>query len=386
VQVVAPQLSVPLMIDDLHALPESEKEPVGHRLIQEEALHSFDLAQGPLLRARLVRLTEREHLLLINTHQVVCDGWSLGVFVNELSVLYDAFSVGKASPLAPLSIQYADFACWQRDWQSHPEIVAQLAYWREQLRDPLPMMQLARVRPRRKIDGLRTERRRWALPVDLSEAAKRFSHGEGGTLFMVLVAALKVLLYRYLGQEDLRVATNVANRNRPGTEGLIGPLANTVILRTNLAGDPSPREVLRRVRAITLAAFGHQDLPFEEVAATLERDRAHEPASLARFTILLQNAALRPVATSGHTLTMVEADPSMHLPLVTTTTFDVILMLRESAQGLVGTCVYKPHLFDAAAVDLLLRDFQDVLEQMVSQPEQPISAIRVSLNKKQSNP
>jgi non-ribosomal peptide synthetase component F len=385
VQVVAPQLSVPLMIDDLHALPEPEKEPVGHRLIQEEALHSFDLTQGPLLRARLVRLTEREHLLLINTHQVVCDGWSLGVFVNELNVLYDAFSAGKASPLAPLSIQYADFACWQRDWQSHPEIVAQLAYWREQLRDPLPMMQLASVRPRRKIDGLRTARRQWALPVDLSEAAKRFSHGEGGTLFMVLVAALKVLLYRYLGQEDLRVATNVANRNRPGTEGLIGPLANTVILRTNLAGNPSPREVLRRVRAITLAAFAHQDLPFDELANALERERKLRSSALGRVMILLQNAAMRPVASSRHRLIFEEADPSMMLPLVTTSIFDVILMLRESAHGLVGTCVYNPHLFGPMTIDRLLRDFRNVLEHMVTQPERPVSAIRIPRHQKRSN-
>ena len=171
-------------------------------------------------------------------HQIICDGWSLGVLVEELIASYDAFSAGEESPLAPLSIQYADFAHWQRHWPSHPDIVAQLEYWREQLRDPLPVMQLARVRPSRTIDDLRTARREWALPAGLAEAAKRFSHGEGGTLFMALVAALKTLLHRYLGQDDLRVATNVANRNRPGTEGLIGPLANTVILRTNLAWRP----------------------------------------------------------------------------------------------------------------------------------------------------
>ena len=194
---------------------------------------------------------------------------------------------------------------------------------------------------------------------------------------MALVAALKTLLHRYMGEDDLRVATDVANRNRPGTEGLIGPLVNTVILRTSLGGDPSAREVMRRVRATTLAAFAHQDLPFEELVEALERDRAVEPPALAQVMISLQNATLRPRRGSDHGLAFEEANPGMLLPLVTMTTFDVILMLRDSTEGLVGTCVYKPHLFGAGAIDRLLRDFQQVLEHMVMQPERPISAIAV---------
>jgi acyl-CoA synthetase (AMP-forming)/AMP-acid ligase II len=384
-QVIARRLTVPLTIDDLHALLPSKADSIGHRLVQEEALHPFDLAQGPLFRARLLRLAEREHLLLITTHQVICDGWSLGVLLGELVALYDAFSARKPSPLAPLSVQYADYAHWQRNWQSQPDLLAQLAYWREQLRDPLPVTPFATARPRRSVDGLHTARRGWALPASLAEAAKRFSHREGGTLFMALVAALKTLLHRYLGQEDLRVATLIANRNRPGTEGLIGPLANTVILRTNLGGDPSLQEVMRRVRATTLAAFAHQDLPFEEVVETLERERALKPVALSQVMILLQNAALRPITSSRHMLAFEEADPSMLLPLVTTTTFDIVLMLHEGTHGLAGSCVYKPHLFRATAIDRLLRDFQDVLERMVTQPERPISAIRVSLNPSRRN-
>jgi acyl-CoA synthetase (AMP-forming)/AMP-acid ligase II len=377
VQVIAPQLTVPLGFHDLRALPHSEKDKIGHQLIQEEVRHSFDLAKGPLLRARLVRLAEREHLLFVSMHQTICDGWSLGVFVQELVALYDAFSDREEAPLAPLSIQYADFAHWQRHWQSRPETVAQLEYWREQLRDPLPVMRLARSGPRGTIDDHLTARREVALPASLAEAAKRFSHQEGGTLFMVLVAALKMLLHRYLGQDDVRVATNVANRNRPGTEALIGPLVNTVILRTNLGGDPSPREVMRRVRATTLAAFAHQDLPFNELVQTLERERRFKPTALANIMILLQNASLRPTASSGHRLNFEEANPNMLVPLVTITSFDGILMLRESSAGLVGTCVYKPHLFRAQTIDRLLRDFQEVLEQMTTRPERPISAVRV---------
>jgi non-ribosomal peptide synthetase component F len=197
---------------------------------------------------------------------------------------------------------------------------------------------------------------------------------------MVLVAALKTLLHCYLNQDDMRVATNVANRNRPGTTGLIGPVANTVILRTNLAGDPTPRELLRRVRATTLAAFAHQDLPIEVIANALEREHDPKPVALANVMILLQNASLRPRAGAGRKLAIEEANPSMMLPLVTPANFDVILMLHDGAHGLTGTCVYKPHLFGARAIDRLLRDFQQVLERVVTEPDRPISAIRLSLN------
>ena len=382
VQVIAPQLSVGLIFDDLHALQESKKETVGHRVVQEELLHNFDLAQGPLFRARLVRLAEREHLLLITLHRIIVDGWSLGVLADELVALYDAFSAEEASPLAPLQIQYADFAHWQRRWQSHPDIVAQLVYWREQLRDPLPVMQLAKAGPRRTIDDLRTARRELALPAHLTEAAKRFGNREGGTLFIALVAAFKTLLHRYLDQDDLRVATLVANRNRVETKGLVGPLVNTVILRTDLGGEPSLREVMRRVRATTLAAFARQDLPFEELVASLERERAFEPGALAPVMITLQNATLRPVASSRRALAFEEANPSMLMPLVTITTSDIILMLHEGAEGITGSCVYKPHLFHVKTIDRLLRDFRSVLEQMVVYPNRSVSAIHVSGNKK----
>jgi hypothetical protein len=309
-------------------------------------------------------------------HQIVCDGWSLGVFMEEFVASYDAISAGVASPLLPLSIQYADFAYWQRHWPSHPEFAAQLAYWRRQLQGPMSVLKLATTRSRRAIDSFRTVQREVALPASLAEAAKRFSHREGGTMFMALVAAMKTVLHRYLGQEDLRVATNIANRNRRGTEGLIGPLANTVILRTNLGGDPSALEVLRRVRATILAAFANQDLPFDELAAVLERERGMESVELAKVMILLQSSTLRSAAISGHKLVLEEASPNMLQPLVTLTPFDIVLMLSETAHGLVGTCVYKPHLFRVTTIDRLLRHFQEALEQMISRPERPISAIR----------
>jgi hypothetical protein len=315
---------------------------------------------------------------------IVEDGWSLGVFAKEVAAVYEAFSAGSASPLVPLSIQYADFADWQRHWRSYPDLVAQLAYWQERLRDPLPVMKLAKSRRGRKIDDFSTAQRRVALPLKLSEAAKDFSQREGLTLFMTLVAALKTLLHRYTGEDDLRVATDVANRNHPGTEELIGPVANTVILRTSLRGDPSAREVIRRVRATTLGALANQDLPFEAVVEALARDRAVEPAALAQVKLSLRSDSLRPLVSSSRSLALEEVDPGILLPLVTMTTFDVTFMLRDTTKGLVGTCEYKPHLFGDEAIDRLLQDFQQVLEQMVSQPERPIS--RMAMSPKKGNP
>jgi non-ribosomal peptide synthetase component F len=220
------------------------------------------------------------------------------------------------------------------------------------------------------------------LPTGLSEAAKRYGQREGCTLFMVLVAALKTLLHRYLAQDDVRVATLVANRNRPRTEGLIGPLANTVILRTDLTGDPNSLEVMRRVRATTLAAYAHQDLPFEDLVESLERERSRSHLPLSEVMITLHNASLRPIISS-RTLNFEEANPGMPAPLVTITSADVIFMLHETAQGLRGDCVYKPHLFGTRTIDRLLRDFEGVLEQMMAQPERPISTIRISRNPSQ---
>ena len=213
------------------------------------------------------------------------------------------------------------------------------------------------------------------MPARLTDALREFGRREGCSLFMALVAGLMMLMHRSATADDLRVATNVANRNRPGSEGLIGPLVNTVILRGRVDGNDTPREVLRRVRATTLAAYAHQDLPFEDLSATLAQEQNIDPADLARVMLLLHNATLRPETSSGAGLAYEEANPDMRMPLMTTTTYDVILTLRESARGLAGSCIYKPRLFSAKSVDRLLRDFRKVLENMVARPDKSISTI-----------
>jgi acyl-CoA synthetase (AMP-forming)/AMP-acid ligase II len=376
VQFIVARLKVPLHYQDLNKLQGSRKVLVIREVVQEELHRSFDLMRGPLVRVRLLRFAKRGHLLLFSMPAIIQDGWSLGVLVEELAIIYGALAAGRRHRLAPVPIQYADFARWQRRWRSYPEIAAQLTYWRDQLHDPLPLLKLSARRSDRGTDIYQTARRKVALPANLADDAKRFARREGITLFMTLIAAFKTLLHRCVGLDDLRVATHVANRNRPQTERLIGPLVNTVILRTNLGGDPNSREVMRRIRATTLAAFANQDIPFEEVVASLTRKR--EPSVLAQVMLWLQNAPLRPAVGRGHGLSFEELDPAMLLPVATVTAFDVMLMLRESPQGVVGTCVYKTHLFTTEAIDRLVRDFQQVLKYMIRHPERQISAIPVS--------
>jgi acyl-CoA synthetase (AMP-forming)/AMP-acid ligase II len=382
VQKIVPDLVVPLPIADLSGLPQARKERAAHRIIQDQLLQPFDLAQGPLVRIQLVRLAAGEHLFLIAMHQTLIDGRSSGVLAGELATLYEAFAAGKPSPLPLPARQFADFAAWQRQWRSHPDVAAQLAYWRAQLAAPLPLATLATGQSRRAADDLRSAQADLAIPPRLTEALRQLSLSEGATLFMALVAGLMVLMHRIQGADDLRVATNLANRNRPGTEGLIGPLVNTVILRTRLDGNPSPREVLRRLRATTLSAYANQDLPFEDLSEALAREQGIDPAGLARVMLLLHNAALRPQRNAAGRLAFEQADPSLPQPLVTTTTYDVILTMRETAQGLAGACIYKARLFSARSVERLLRDFRKVLENMVARPERPISAMRTAPKKK----
>jgi hypothetical protein len=376
VQVIAPTLCMPLSVRDLRALPEVEREDEARRLVQEESQRPFDLTQGPLLRGCLLQMGEQEHLLLVTLHHIISDGWSLELLVHELAALYDAFTTGLQSPLPALPIQYADFASWQRQWRHDAALEAQLAYWKAQLHDPLPVLELPTDRPRGTSTPLRTARQPVELPAALVEALKDRSQQEGSTLFMTCMAGFKILLYGYTGQEDQRVATLVANRTRQETEGLIGLLVNTVILRTDLGGNPTGREVLERVRATTLAAYANQDLPFEELVRTLERERHSQRTALCQVMIVWQNSTLRPPLGSAPTLRVEVMEQNMVAPHMALTTFDLVLILRERRQGITGTCIYKPDLFDEATIGRMLYDFQYVLECLSARPEQALATFR----------
>ncbi|HEX8349346.1 MAG TPA: condensation domain-containing protein, partial [Hymenobacter sp.] len=279
IQVIAPVKALTLQLVDLRDLPEATQEASVERLATESAQQPFDLAIGPLLRAKLLHLNEAEHVLLLTMHHIVSDGWSMGVMIRELAALYEAFSTGKPSPLPQLPIQYADFAHWQRQWLQGEVLAAQLSYWQQQLAGAQTVLELPTDRPRPTVQTFRGATQFLALPEPLSQKLKSLSQRSGVTLFMTILAAFQTLLYRYTGQEDICIGSPIANRNRSETEGLIGFFVNTLVLRTDMSENPSFQELLGRVREVALGAYAHQDLPFEQLVEALqpERNLSHHP-------------------------------------------------------------------------------------------------------------
>jgi len=367
-QVIAPEMRLTLPVEDLRGLPEAEQEAEVERWATEEAHHPFDLAQGPLLRATLLRLNEEEHVLLLTMHHIVSDGWSMGVFNRELAVLYEAFSAGEPSPLPELPIQYADFAVWQRGWLQGEVLEEQLAYWRQHLGDDLPVLELPTDRPRPAAQSFRGAHQTFVLSNALTESLKALSRQEGVTLFTTLLAAFKTLLYRYTGQEDVVVGSPIANRNRSEIEGLIGFFVNTLVLRTDLSGNPTFRELLGRVREVTLGAHDHQDLPFEKLAEALqpERDLSHNPLFQVMFAF--QNAPAEVLALPGLTVTPLEVESKA-------AQFDLTLSMEDMGRGLKGAVEYNTDLFDGATIERMIGHFETLLGGIVVNPEQRLSEL-----------
>jgi hypothetical protein len=269
-QVVVPALKIKTSIINLEALLEAEREPEVQRLLQKESKTPFDLARGPLLRVKLLRLSAHERVLMLTMHHIISDGWSMGVLVQEMVTLYEAFTQGKPSPLSDLSIQYPDFVLWQREQLQGEVLDKSLFYWKQQLAGAPAGLELPEDFPRQAITRYRGAKKAVALPADLSVALKALSEREGVTMFMTLLAAFKTLCYRYTGQADLVVGTPIANRNRAETEPLIGFFVNTLVLRTDLSDDPTFTDLLRRVREVSLEAYAHQDVPFEKLVEELQ--------------------------------------------------------------------------------------------------------------------
>jgi amino acid adenylation domain-containing protein len=350
-------------------LPVGSREASALKLADEEAAHVFDLAGEPLLRVKLLRLDEDDHLLILCLHHIVSDGWSLGVFAREMGVLYDAFSAGKPSPLPPLPIQYADFAIWQRGWLQGELLESQLSYWRQKLAGDLPMLELPTDRPHTSISTFKGSRQSFALSEDLTRSLKALSRREGVTMFMTLLCAFKVLLHRYTRQEDIIVGTPIAGRNRAELEGLIGFFVNTLVLRTDLAGRPSFTQVLARERNVCLDAYAHQDLPFERLVDELqpERQLSRNPIFQAMFE--MQTEPTPEPSLTGLKTSFVEVERKA-------TKFDLTMALSEEQPDLIsGRIEYKTELFDAPTIERMANHFQRLLEAIVSAPTTPISAL-----------
>ncbi len=362
---------LPFLVNDLRTLPASQREAEARRLATEMAQQPFDLAHGPLLRAALLQLGEDEHVALFAMHHIVSDGWSMGVLICEIAALYAAAVAGRPSPLPPLSIQYADFAAWQRQWLQGAELERQLTYWKRQLGGQAgitPPLPLPTDRPRPSIQSFRGMRQYFSLPKQLSEQLKALSQREGATLFMTLLAAFQTLLYRYSGQDDINIGTPIANRNRAEIEPLIGCFINTLVLRGDLSGDPSFRELLRRVRETALGAFAHQDLPFEMIVEALQPERDLSRTPLFQVMFILQNAPVGRFDMPGLTLSAVEAESGV-------STFDLTLAVSEGAEELQGALEYNTDLFDAATIARMLGHFETLLGAIAVDHALPVSAL-----------
>ncbi len=370
VQLIAPALELPLPILSLEEVAEDEREAEVKRLTDEEARKPFDLSSGPLLRTTLLRLGAQEHVLLFTMHHIISDGWSIGIMMGEMAILYNAYTAGHESPLPALPIQYADFACWQREWLQGEVLEEQLAYWRTQLGDKLPVLELPTDRPRPATPSHRGAREFIDLSPALSEGLKSLGRAEGATLFMTLLAAFQTLLFRHTGQDDLVVGTDIANRHRGEVENLIGFFVNQLVLRTDLSGDPTFVELLGRVREVTLGAYAHQDLPFEKLVHALEPERDLSRSPLFQAKLVLQNA---PRASAG----LAELSVSATEPDFGTAPFDFLLALADRPDGITGMLWYSAELFDAETIRRLLRHFRTLLESIVADPNQRLSNLRL---------
>lgn len=364
VQVIAPELHLDLQVVDLSDMAEAEREAKARRRVAEEAERLFDLSRAPLLRTLLLRMGRQDHIFLLIIHHIVSDGWSMAVFYQELTELYRAFLAGQPSPLPELPVQYGDYAIWQREWLQGETLQVQVEYWKRHLAGA-SVLQLPTDRPRPAIQTFAGTHYSFTLPLSLTRALKALSQQEGATLFMTLLAGFQILLCRYSRQEDIVVGSYVAGRNRAELEKLIGFFLNTLVLRTDLSGNPPFRELLQRLRKIALEAYAHQDLPFARLVEELQlgRDLSRNPLFQVVFQLLNIPGTL---PTAGG------AKPLHQEVQRETTVVDLTCSLWETTDGISGDLEYSTDLFEAATIHRLARHYQILLEGIVADPNQRI--------------
>ncbi|HSS50053.1 MAG TPA: condensation domain-containing protein, partial [Thermoanaerobaculia bacterium] len=365
VQVVSAEGGVRVTWSDLQDLEQAESEREVDRLLSIESQHAFDLTRGPLLRLTVLRLSPKEHVLIYVMHHIITDGWSERVFTRELCLLYQAFSADEPSPLPDLPIQYGDFAHWQRESLQGETLERLLSYWRQKLAGVSGVLDLPAANRRPPVFSHRGASERFAVTAQIAAALKELGSVEGATLFATLLAAFGVLLSRLSGDEDLLVGSPVANRNPVELEPLIGFFAGTLVLRLDLSGNPSFRELLRRVRDTAYEAQEHQDLPFEKLVNELglERDPSRNPLVQVVFT--MGNIPMEQADLGGLVLAPRRAQAE-------TAKFDLTLGLTDTGNGLAGYIEYCTDLFDAAAIRRMLECFQVLLEAIAEGPERII--------------
>src|SRR5215212_3099852 len=368
VQIISPPQHLNLLVVNLEDHNEGDREAKSYSLIAEHASQSFDLRRGPLMRVKLLRLSEQEHVLVLAMHHIVSDGWSAGVFFRELSALYAAYAAGEESPLQELPIQYADYAVWQRGWLQGEVLDQQLVYWRERLTGAAPVLELPADRVRPVVQSYRGAAARFEVSREVSEGLKELGQREGVTVFMTLLAAFKVLLYRYTGQADIVVGSPIAGRTRAEVESLIGFFVNTLVLRTDLSGSPGFRELLGRVRETALGAYAHQDVPFEKLVEELQPERDLSRSPLFQVMFALQNAPQESLRLEGLTLSYLKIESGV-------AKFDLSLFMADSSEGIKGALEYNTDLFERETVERLLGHFRILLEAIVREPQRAITEL-----------
>ena len=368
IQIIHTQPELKIEILDWEQVAEKDKFSKAKHLATAELKQPYDLAKAPLLRVKLLKLADKSHLLLLVIHHIVCDGWSMDIFRKELFTLYTDFCNGESSSLPALSLQYADFAHWQRSYLQGENLNKQLNYWQQQLAEINPLLELPTDYQRPSVQSFKGRSEFIQIDLNLTQKLKQLSQESGTTLFMTLLAVFALLLSRYSNQNDIVVGSAIANRNRQEIEPLIGFFVNTLALRTNLQGNPSFRELLQRVKQVTLDAYDHQDLPFEKLIDELglERSLAHHPLFQVAFG--LQSGTPEKIELPGLTLTRFEWEN-------TTTFFDLSLIFRETPQGLTGEWEYASDLFEAQTIQRMTGHLQVLLKGIVDNPNQPINTL-----------
>lgn len=365
VQIITAAVEVPVQ---WHELTESGPA-VLHARVGELVAEPFDLAMGPLFRVHVLRIIANEHLLLMLSHHIVSDAWSSGVLFGDLAGCYAALAAGERPQLSELPVQYADYTIWQRNWLAGPELERQLEFWRVALADAPAELSLPTDRPRPPHQTYNGHRLTRVMPANLMAALNKLARDHSCTLFMVMLAAFNVLLSRYTGQDDICVGSPIAGRRRTELEGLIGLFVNTLVLRTDLSGRPGFLELLARVRRSTLAAFAHQELPFEKLVETLQpvRDQARSPLFQTMF--ILQNTPWEAQPIHGLDIEPGEAGP------VDTAKFDLTVSAHEYEDELWVNLEYNTDLFDEQTIDRLAASYEILLRAITQDPEQSIDKL-----------
>jgi amino acid adenylation domain-containing protein len=356
---------------DLTGWPREERDAEARRIIREEAGTGFDLNRGPLLRVKVLKLEEDDHVLLFTMHHIVGDGWSIEVLKREIRALYEALSEGKESPLPELEIQYADYAYWQRCYLRDEALEKQLRYWKKQLSGNLPVLDLASDYPRPSVPSNLGMEQSISLPAELCKSLKTLCREEGVTLFMVLLAAFKTLLYKYTAQEDMIIGTAIANRNRSEIEPLIGFFVNLLPMRTDLRDNPRFRELLRRVKEMALGAYAHQDLPFDKLVEEIQPERELRRTPLFNITFGMLNAPTEELKVSGLKISPVaERQESAR--------FDLSLWITEGAEPMCIRWVYSADLFREETIRRMRHHFENLLFDIVDRPDARLTALKTS--------